>query len=477
MSGSNVFDIVVIGGGIVGMGIAYELSKRKVSVALIERKSQVTQGASKGNSGILHAGYDSPEGSLRAKLVTIGNRRYDDWSRELGLTVRRMGSLVVAFEDEGDAGMEHLNRLKERGERRGIPLEILGRKALLESEPNLNRKAVAALHAPTAGSICPMRYVNFMFKHFVANGGTPFLDTEVTGFVKNGGRITEIRTNRGDIIGEVVINAAGVFGDVVSSMAGIDRYRIYPRKGEYILLEPHPSYNVNKILFPLPTEKGKGILVIPTETGDILLGPTSYSMGKEFKEDTTTSLYGLNEVLEKARKLVPGLSTKLTVKTFAGNRAQSNTNDFAIEGYDEPSNFINAIGIRSPGLTAAPAIADMVVGLVEEKAGKLEMRSDFRYMPHVSHNQPEEALSEIRWADTITPNLDSPSIPLIDIAWNFGIRDNLYNFSCYTNRGLGVDLGTTFQNELIRQLARRGMKVEEILYRLRGSNQVISEAS
>ncbi len=470
MNGKNVFDIAVIGGGIIGTGIAYELSKYNISVALIEKSSQVTQGASKGNSGILHAGYDSPEGSLRAKLVVKGNRRYDDWEEEIGAVVKRVGSFVVAFDDYG---VEYIKKLKARGESRGIPLEILDAKAVKEAEPNLNPDVIAALYAPTAGSVCPMRFVNFLFKNAVANGMKPFLNSEVIGFEKEGSKITSIKTVRDTISAKVIINAAGVFGDVVSRMAGIDYYTIIPRKGEYILLEPHPSYNVNHIIFPIPTRESKGVLVTPTETGDILLGPTAENMEEEFKEDTTTTVEGLREIIKKTRELVPSLNTKLTVKTFAGNRAQPNTNDFIIEKYDEPANFINAIGIRSPGLTSAPAIADMVIELVESIAGTMEKKARFRTYKFKCYNQSEEALQNIEWANTLTPNLDSPSIPMLNEAWEFGIRDNLYNFSCFSGSGLGVDLGCTFQNELIQYLKKRGTDYDNILFRLTGSKQVV----
>lgn len=465
----QTFDIAIIGGGITGVGIAYELSKYDVSVALLEKSSQVTQGSSKGNSGLLHAGYDDPEGSLRARLVTRGNRRYDDWSREIGVGMKRVGSLVVAYDD---SGLSYLKNLEKMGADRSVPVEIVDRKILREMEPNINPDAQAALFAPTAGVVCPMRFVNILFKNAVVNGVSPFLQAEVTGFEQNGSESTTIRTVRGDLRAKIVINAAGLFGDVISTYAGIDRYEIVPRKGEYILLEPHRDYNVNHILFPTPTKESKGVLVVPTETGDILLGPTAHNMEKSLKEDVTTSIEGLQEVLRKTKSLVPNLHTDLTVKTYAGNRAQPNTNDFIIERYEEPKNFINAIGIRSPGLTAAPAIADMVLSLVEEIGGALTLKKEFRQVIFQSYDQSERALTDSGWADTITPNLDSPSTSLLETTWQFGVQKELYNFSCFTDRGLGVDLGTTFQNALIAYQRKRGLQWNEVLYRLAGSQQV-----
>jgi len=256
-------------------------------------------------------------------------------------------------------------------------------------------------------------------------------------------------------------------------MAGIDKYEIHPRKGEYILLEPHPDYNVNHIIFPTPTKESKGALVVPTETGDILIGPTSVNLHKNSSDDLTTSILGLKEVFDKTRHLVPGLHTGLTVKTYAGNRAQPNTNDFIIERYNNPANFINVIGIRSPGLTAAPAIADMVIGLVEEISGSLSKKVDFTVIKFESIDQSKRALEDLAWADSLTPNLDSPSMPLMERAWDFGVKKELYNYFCFSDRGLGVDLGATFQNEMIKILLERGLNYNEILFRLKDSQQVV----
>jgi len=470
MSDKQIFDVAVIGGGIVGTGIAYELSKYKLSVALIEKSVQVTQGSSKGNSGIIHAGYDDPEGSLRGDLVAKGNQRYDDWARELGVGLKRPGSLVVAFDD---SGLEYLKELKQKGINRNVPVELLDKKAVLDAEPNINPDVIGALRAPTAGIICPMRFVNFLFKNSVKNGVVPFMDHEVTGFKISEDNIKEIETVQGKVSAKIVINAAGLFGDSVSSMAGIDKYEIHPRKGEYILLEPHPDYNVNHIIFPTPTKESKGALVVPTETGDILIGPTSVNLGKLSSDDLTTSIEGLKEVLDKTRHLVPGLHTGLTVKTYAGNRAQPNTNDFIIEKYSKPDNFINAIGIRSPGLTAAPAIADMVIGFVREITGPLELKEEFNIAKFEAVDQSEKGLTDITWADSLTPNLDSPSMPLMKRAWDFGVKKELYNYFCFSDRGLGVDLGATFQNELIKVLLERGLNYNDILFRLKDSQQVI----
>ncbi len=467
------YDIAVIGAGITGAGIAYELSKYNLKIALIEKYNTPTQGTSKANSGILHAGYDDRSDQLRGQLVIKGNAMYDRWKEELGIRLERSGSLVVAFNDEE---LETIKEEKARGDKKGIRgLEIWDQKLLRENEPNLNKDAIAALYAPTAGVICPMEVVNFLFFSAVANGVTPYMKNTVTGFEKSGDSITAIITDKEKISAGMVINAAGVFGDVISRKAGIDSYRITPRKGEYILLEPNSAYNVNRVIFPTPTKTSKGVLVTKTITGDILLGPTAVNLGDDERENIRTTPEGLAEIIEKTKRLVPSLSTKLTVKTFAGLRAQPDTNDFIIEDYSSPSNFINAIGIRSPGLTSAPAIAEYVIDIVKRKGIALNPKGKYSSVKRIQYESLELAKNDPAWGKTLTPQLDSPPLPLMDVAWDFGVGNKLYNYTCFTDLGLGVDLGSTFQNAMMQWLRDKGLKTEEIIYRHEGSWQFIDK--
>ncbi len=467
------YDVIVIGAGITGAGIAYELSKKKLKIAIVDKAPFPFQGASKANSGIIHAGYDDPEGSLRARLVVEGNRLYSQWAEELGFDFKRPGSIVVAFNEEE---LERIRKEKNMADERGIPAEIVEGKDLFEMEPNLNREAIAALHAPTAGVVCPMEVVNLLFRAAVMNGAEPHLATEVMDFERKDDRITGVVTSKGVLRGELIINAAGVFGDVISSKAGIDGYKIIPRKGEYILLEPHPDYRVNKVIFPTPTRVSKGVLVIPTVTGDVLLGPTAVNLDDDAREDRWTTPSGLKEVFEKAKKLIPSVDISLTVKTFAGIRAQPNTNDFIIEDYESPSNFINAIGIRSPGLTSAPAIARMVAEMVGRKLGGLSDNENFKVEKMVRPDPLQMALNvDVNWGKSLTPHFDSPPYVMLEMGLQMGLDGALYNYTCFTHRGLGVDLSSVFQNQLAKWLVGKGIKREELKYRFPGSWQFIPE--
>ncbi len=468
-----VYDIAIIGAGVSGAGIAYELSKYKLDVAIIDKYLTPTQGASKANSGIIHAGYDDAPQLLRGRMVVRGNALYDQWHEEIGFRFKRNGSLVVAFDQEQ---VKTLHELLENGKNKGIPgLEIWGQEELRKNEPNLNKSAIAALYAPTAGVVCPMEVVNFLFKNAVVNGVTPLMGHEVLGFEKAGDRLTAVVTGKGKIHAKLVINASGVNGDIISAKAGIDKYKIIPRKGEYILLEPHEDYFVQRIIFPTPTKVSKGSLVTHTITGDILLGPTAVNLDDSHRENTFTTKEGLAEVLKKCKHLVPTLSTELTVKTFAGIRAQPNTNDFIIEAYERPENLINVIGIRSPGLTSAPAIAEYVIEIIEKKMGTLEKRPDYNPLKRPHFKVMELAKQDPAWGKALTPHLDSPPLTLLDMTWDFGVQKELYNYTCFTDMGLGIDLASTFQNALISWLKARRLKTEEIIFRHPGSVQVFDE--
>ncbi len=468
-----MYDVIIIGAGVTGAGIAYELSKKNLKIALIDKAPFPFQGASKANSGIIHAGYDDPPGTLRAKLVVEGNRYYSVWADELGFDFKRPGSLVVAFNDEE---FERIKREKKQGEERGIPVDIVTGKDLFDLEPNLSKQAIAALYAPTAGVVCPMEVVNLLFRNAVMNGVVPLLNTEVVDFIIKGEKIVEVITNRESVKAKLVINASGVFGDKISRKAGIDEYKIIPRKGEYILLEPHPDYMVNHVIFPTPTRVSKGVLVIPTVTGDILIGPTAVNLDEKDLENTWTTVDGLNSVFEKAKKLVPSVDLSLTVKTFAGIRAQPNTNDFIIEDYPEPANFINVIGIRSPGLTSAPAISRMVVDMVDKKLGGLVLKKEF-HIEKMNRPDPFRLVSngEVSWGKSLTPHFDSPPVNMLEVGLKMGLNGALYNYTCFTHRGLGVDLSSIFQNQLAKWLIEKGIKMEEVNYRFPGSWQFVKE--
>jgi len=385
---------VVIGAGIVGSLIARELTRYGFDVSIIEKEADIGWGVTKANSGIVHAGYDDEPGTLRAALCAKGNAMYEKLSKELDFKVKRTGSFVVAFNDEE---LEILKELIKRGETNGVPdLKILDRDDALSMEPHLNPEIKYALYAPTAGVIFPWDVAIAAVENATANGAKLFLNEKVVDIEVKDGRVKKVITDKGEHEADLVINAAGLYGDEIARMAGAEHVPIHPRKGEYIILDNKVSKMVKRVIFPTPSKKSKGILVVPTLTGEVLLGPTAQDLPPEMKDNLSTTAEGLNFVKEKVIKLMPNLPFNKTLKTFAGLRPESPQKDFFIKKSDKVWGFVNVIAIRSPGLTAAPAIAKYVVEkVIEEDMGiTLEKNESFnpirKGITHFADLPPEE---------------------------------------------------------------------------------------
>ncbi len=369
--------VVVIGAGVVGSLVAREFCKYDVEVTLIEKNLDVGFGVTKANSAILHAGYDDPSESVRAKFCAKGNAMYTQVAEELDVEIKRIGSYVVAFDDQE---IRVLEEILKRGEANGVPgLEILDRKELLEKEPNLNPAVVAALWAPTAGITEPWGVAIAAVENALNNGMTLILGEKVIGFETNGCRITKVVTDKNSYEADLVVNAAGLFADEIAKLANAEYVPLHPRRGEYILMDKKLGKIVNSIIFPTPTKVSKGILVLPTIDGGLLLGPTAEDLSEDMKQELQTTAAGLRQIREFVNKLVPNIDYSMVVKTFTGLRPESPQKDFFIGPSKSVRNFINVMAMRSPGLTAAPAIAKYVVeDITQQQLGyRLEMKKNF----------------------------------------------------------------------------------------------------
>lgn len=368
-------DVVVIGGGIVGTAILRELSKYDLQCVLVEKEPDVALGTTKANSAILHAGFDAPTGSMKAITNVRGNKLYHELQKELNLDIEWTGSLVAATTDEE---METLQELLKRGEANGVEgLKILSHEEVLVQEPNL-QTVKGALWAPTAGVCWPFGVAIAFAQCAVKNGAEVIRNCGVVGFVKENGKITGVETTQGTIACKYVVNAAGVYADDIAKLAGDESFSITPRKGEYILFDKTARASlVNGVVFPCPTKKSKGILVCTTTHGNTFIGPNANEV--ENKEDKAVGSEGMNEIIASARKLVPNLPMGASITQFAGLRAVSSTGDFVLGQSAAVENLYNAAGMQSPGLTAAPAVGEMLAKQVAEAAGaaaKAEFKAD-----------------------------------------------------------------------------------------------------
>lgn len=365
-------DVVVIGGGIVGTAVLRELSKYDLKCILVEKEPDLAMGTTKANSAILHAGFDAPNGSLKAITNVRGNKLYHELEQELDLDIKWTGSLVAATTDEE---MATLQELLERGKANGVEgLKILSREEVLQKEKNLT-SVKGALWAPSAGVCWPFGAALAFARCAVQNGAEVMRDCRVLGFIKEDGRITGVETSQGVIKTKYVVNAAGVYADEIAKLAGDESFTITPRKGEYILFDKTAcSSLVFGVVFPTPTKKSKGILVCTTTHGNTFIGPNAQDM--EDKEDHAVTAEGMNEIIASARKLIPNLPMGAAITEFSGLRAVSSTGDFII-GASAVAGLYNAAGMQSPGLTAAPAVAEMLAEAIVKDSGA-QAKADFK---------------------------------------------------------------------------------------------------
>jgi glycerol-3-phosphate dehydrogenase len=390
------YDVIIIGAGVVGCMVARFLSRYKLDILLIEKEADVGMGASSANTAIVHAGYDPMPGSLKAMMNVAGNKMWDTLAGELNFPFERRGDYVVAI---GKEELPRLDELWERGVKNGVlGMAMLSGDEVRRREPNINPKVSGALWASTGGICDPFAVVIAAAENAVMNGVTLMLETAFEDFVIEDNRIVAVKTNRGTFGCRWAVNAAGLYSDVVMHKAGVrPEFKITPRKGEYYILD-RAEITINNVLFPVPTPVSKGIMVTPTTHGNTIIGPNARDVRD--KEDRSVTREGLEEVWQGARKLVPKLDLRHVIAVFAGLRASGSTGDFIIEIPKDVQGFVNLGGIESPGLTAAPAIAQRVVEMLKDAGEKLEEKRDWNPIrparPRFRELSPEEQKILIR---------------------------------------------------------------------------------
>ena len=368
-----MMDVAVIGAGVVGALIARELSRYQLDVCMLEKADDVAMGTSKANSAIVHAGFDCQPGSVMAKMNVRGNAMMDQLTRELSVPFKRNGSMVLAFGEE-DAGT--LQRLLDRGIQNGVPgVEIVSGDRARELEPNISGNVTAALVAPGGGIVCPYELTIAAAGNAMDNGVRLYTGFEVVSADFADGVWTLVSAAGDQVQARYVINAAGLFSDRVAALLGDREYHLFPRRGEYLLLDRDQGQMVSHTIFQCPSAMGKGILVTPTVDGNLLLGPTSEN--REDREDTATTAEGLATVARLAAKSVPSVNLRAVITSFTGLRSCSPGHDFVIESSKNRPQLVEITGIESPGLSSAPAIAEYAVGLLKEMGLPLHEKADF----------------------------------------------------------------------------------------------------
>lgn len=351
-----MYDIVIIGAGIIGGLVTQGLSKYDLKIAVLEKDNDVGNEATAANSAIVHSGHDPKTGTLKAKFNVRGNELYEDLCKELKVDFIRNGALVVATDE---TEMPKLNELYQQALDRNVPVEKITREEAIKLEPNLSDGVIAALNLPSTGIISPWEVTIAAMEDAVNNGVELFLDNKVVAIEKKDGYF-EITTNKSVYQSKVVINAAGVYSDDIYRMVSHQSaYNVQARRGEYFVLDRAEKPVVSRTIYPLPSEKGKGVLVVPTIHNNILLGPNSDVISdKEGKDNTAEALAYVKREVSKTVKNIP---MHTVIRTYSGLRPTPDNHDFVIEESKDVPNFVNLIGIESPGIASAPAIAEHVI--------------------------------------------------------------------------------------------------------------------
>jgi glycerol-3-phosphate dehydrogenase len=362
------YDVAIIGGGVVGCAIAHELGRFRCRVVLLERATEVGFGTSKANSGIIHGGHQTAPGTLKGGLEWRGNQLWGALCDELGFGFARVGGLTVAL---SEADLPALDTLERHAEAKGVPgVERWDAGRVRRVEPRLTPDVVAAVHSTTTAVINPYEAC-FGLAESAARSGVEIRTDCPVDSLRAVGDTWIVGTPAGPVHARFVLNAAGVHAAAIATMAGVGGYRVRARKGEEYLLDKRLRGLVTNVVYPCPSPTSKGTLVIPTYDGTIMIGPTADLV--DDPDDTTTTADGAARVLAAAKRLVPGISERDVIAEFAGVRAVLDDEDFRVGPTDAPG-FYDVAGIQSPGLTAAPAIAELVVDLLRAAGQELAPR-------------------------------------------------------------------------------------------------------
>ena len=356
-------DVAIIGCGVIGAATAFSLARYDLSVTVLERENDVATGTTKANSAIVHAGYDPEPGTLMARLNVEGNRMVKELAKQLDVPCKEIGSLVLAF-DERD--LETIKELYRRGVANGVPdLELLSAEQTLAMEPSLSKEVKGALLAPSAAIVSPWELCLALAEVAVKNGVELRRNSPVTAIekIEGGYRITA----GGEVVeARMVVNAAGAEADRIHDLIAPHAFTTLPSRGEYYLMDKSQGALVDHVIFQCPNKDGKGVLVSPTVHGNLIVGPNAEPV--EGPTDVAVTADGLAFVKKQAAKSVPGINYRESIRNFAGVRAVTDQPDFIIAEVEGAPGFIDLGGIKSPGLTSAPAIGEEAVKLLE-KAG------------------------------------------------------------------------------------------------------------
>lgn len=406
-----MYDVAVIGAGVIGCIIARELSRYNLSIIILEMNPDVACGVTKANSAIIHSGYSVKPGTLKAKLNVKSNEMYDELCSDLEVPFKRIGSLLVSFDEEGD---EKLEERYKRGVKNKVPgLRIIEKQELITMEPGINPEARKALYAPTTGITDPWQLTVALAENAVENGVKLSLNTKVTD-IKKEGNLFQIDTNQGEINAKYVMNCAGLYSDEIHNMVAEETFKISPKRGCYYVLDKEADGLIKHILFQAQRKEQKSVIMLPTIHGNILIGPTAEDI--EDKDDFSTSKEWLEKLIKGAQTTCKDIPFNQIIRSFGAIRPkpvllvrdeetgemveEENNQDFIINEVESLKGFFDIAGIKSPGLACAPAIAEYAINLFKLSVGELKLNPNFnpkrKAVTKFKELSPEEKATLIR---------------------------------------------------------------------------------
>lgn len=469
----NIFDCLIIGGGVIGCSIARYLSRFKLNAILLEKHSDVCEEVSSANSAIVHSGYDPKPGTLKAKFNVLGNKMMEQVCNELDVPYIKNGSLTIGFNEDDKLT---LLDLVERAKKNGVDARFIEKEKLHELEPNLNEECKYALFAKDSAIVSPFELTVGFMENAMDNGIKLALHSEVINIKRDGetGLYHVYTKNNNEYITKSLVNATGLYSDKITSLIEKPKYKIIPRKGEYILLDHFNQNFVKHTLFMCPTKVGKGVLVSPTTSFNYIVGPSNELTDID---DTSTDSFTLNEIKEAASKFIKNIPYGEVIRTFAGTRPNPDIDDFIIEESRENPLFFNVGGIMSPGLASSPAIGEYVSNLIQ---AKLNFEENKNYNPERRKVLKLSSLGKEQYNELIKKNPAYGHIicrcekvsegEIIDsIHRNCGAR-TIKGIKKRLRAGFGKCQGCFCQDEVLKILARElNVNINQIYYKDEGS--------
>jgi len=467
------FHVAIIGGGVIGSAIAQELSKYNLNIVVFEKGSDVASDASKANSGVVHSGINSPAGSLKARFCVEGNQMLQSLSDDLAFSLKWVGKYIVATNADE---FKELQRLKKNGEKNKITgLEVHDGSIVKNKEPNVS--CIAGLWVPTAGIILPYEFTIALAENAAYNGVIFFLETEVTGLKKQN-NVFKIKTNKGVFQANCVVNAAGLQCKKIVSMVEKPDFNVYPCRGEYLVLDKYYSNLITSMIYPVPIKElgVLGVHITPTIEGNILIGPSAEFIDDPKDKQTTKDV--MRMLMKEAREIMPNIPKNAVINAFSGIRCKLSSSqdgglaDYRIQESKQNPGMINLLGIESPGLTAAPAIAKELTNMISNYF-ELKDKKDFktfrrkkRFVDMTTSKQNNLIKKDKRWGRIICRCEQVTEAEVID-ALNNPI--NARSLSAVKNRcraGMGRCQGGFCVQHIVRIMEKEfNMNIEDMLVR------------